>query len=101
MSPSYTWTTICSDMAREDSQLLMEDMKFFIIVKSQLVPCVVCALTRPHKMRYQLLRCSSETCKAATPYDACPWMGKVMTCQELNRVTIMEAGAHETLVRDP
>ncbi|KAE8908500.1 hypothetical protein PF003_g8080 [Phytophthora fragariae] len=88
-------------MAREDSQLLMEDMKFFIIVKSQLVPCVVCALTRPHKMRYQLLRCSSETCKAATPYDACPWMGKVMTCQELNRVTIMEAGAHETLVRDP
>ncbi|KAE9213906.1 hypothetical protein PF004_g15203 [Phytophthora fragariae] len=88
-------------MAREDSQLLMEDIKFFIIVKSQLVPCVVCALTRPHKMRYQLLRCSSETCKAATPYDACPWMGKVMTCQELNRVTIMEAGAHETLMRDP
>ncbi|EGZ04753.1 hypothetical protein PHYSODRAFT_365783, partial [Phytophthora sojae] len=101
MPPSYTWTTICSDMAREDSQLLMEDMKFFIIVKSQLVPCVVCALTRPDKMRYQLLRCSSETCRAATPYEACPWMGKVLTCQELHRVTIMEVGAHETLVRDP
>ncbi|KAF1786892.1 hypothetical protein GQ600_242 [Phytophthora cactorum] len=58
-------------MAREDSQLLMEDMKVFIVVKSQLVPCSVCALTRPHKMRYQLLWCSSETCKVATPYDAC------------------------------
>ncbi|KAF1785792.1 hypothetical protein GQ600_20938 [Phytophthora cactorum] len=55
MTPRYVWKTVCSDMAREDSQLLMEDMKVFIIVKSQLVPCSVCALTRPHKMRYQLL----------------------------------------------
>ncbi|KAG3238365.1 hypothetical protein PI124_g16664 [Phytophthora idaei] len=101
MTPIYAWKTVCSDMAREDSQLLMEDMKVFIIVKSQLVPCSVCALTRPHKMRYQLLRCSSETCKAATPYDACQWLGKVLTCQELNRVTIAESGIHETLVREP
>ncbi|ETP43448.1 hypothetical protein F442_09797 [Phytophthora nicotianae P10297] len=28
-------------MAREDSQLLVEDMKVFIIVRSQLAPCVV------------------------------------------------------------
>ncbi|KAG2900233.1 hypothetical protein PC114_g13622 [Phytophthora cactorum] len=41
-------------MARDDSQLLMEDMKVFVIVKSQQVPCSVCALTRPHKMPYQL-----------------------------------------------
>ncbi|KAG2921756.1 hypothetical protein PC117_g16147 [Phytophthora cactorum] len=46
MTPRYVWKTVCSDMAREDSQLLMEDMKVFIIVKSQLVPCSVCALTR-------------------------------------------------------
>ncbi|KAF1787025.1 hypothetical protein GQ600_21431 [Phytophthora cactorum] len=39
MTPRYVWKTVCSDMAREDSQLLMEDMKVFIIVKSQLVPC--------------------------------------------------------------
>ncbi|KAF1794311.1 hypothetical protein GQ600_4777 [Phytophthora cactorum] len=32
--PRYVWKTVCSDMAREDSQLLMEDMKVFIIVKS-------------------------------------------------------------------
>ncbi|ETK81506.1 hypothetical protein L915_13002 [Phytophthora nicotianae] len=94
MPTTTKWTTVYSDMAREDSQLLMEDMKVFIIVKSQLVPCVVCALTKPHKMRYQLLRYSSETCKAAAPYDACPWKGKVLTCQGLNRVTIMETGAH-------
>ncbi|KAF1774190.1 hypothetical protein GQ600_27355 [Phytophthora cactorum] len=50
MTPRYVWKTVCSDMAREDSQLLMEDMKVFIIVKSQLVPCSVCALTRPHKV---------------------------------------------------
>ncbi|ETP24636.1 hypothetical protein F441_02405 [Phytophthora nicotianae CJ01A1] len=87
-------------MAREDSQLLMEDMKIFIIVKSQLVPCSICALTRPHKMRYQLLRCSSGTCKAAAPYDACQWQGKALTCHELNRVTIVESGTHETLVRE-
>ncbi|KAG3054240.1 hypothetical protein PC121_g16383 [Phytophthora cactorum] len=101
MTPRYAWKTVCSDIAREDSQLLMEDMKVFIIVKSQLVPCSVCALTRPHKMRYQLLRCSSETCKATTPYDACQWLGKVLTCQELNRVTIAESGIHETLVLEP
>ncbi|KAG3055766.1 hypothetical protein PC121_g15607 [Phytophthora cactorum] len=101
MTPIYVWKTVCSDMAREDSQLLMEDMKVFIIVKSQLVPCSVCALTRPHKVRYQLLRCSSETCKAATPYDAFQWLGKVLTCQELNRVTIAESGIHETLFREP
>ncbi|OWZ17160.1 hypothetical protein PHMEG_0008938 [Phytophthora megakarya] len=47
-------------------------------------------------MRYQLLLCSSGTCKAATPYDACPWTGKVLTCQELNRVSTMESDAHET-----
>ncbi|ETM99162.1 hypothetical protein PPTG_19013 [Phytophthora nicotianae INRA-310] len=87
-------------MARENSQLVMEDMKIFIIVKRQLVPCSVCALTRPHKMRYQLLRCSSETCKTTAPYDACQWLGKVLTCQELNRVTIVESGTHETLVRE-
>ncbi|ETO79203.1 hypothetical protein F444_06050 [Phytophthora nicotianae P1976] len=67
------WTTVCSDMARENSQLLMEGMKVFIVVKSQLVPCVVCALTKPHKMRNQLLKCSSETCKEAAPYDVCLW----------------------------
>ncbi|KAG3048130.1 hypothetical protein PC121_g19660 [Phytophthora cactorum] len=39
MAPRYVWKTVCSDMAREDSQLLMEDMKVFIVVKSQLVPC--------------------------------------------------------------
>ncbi|KUF82249.1 hypothetical protein AM588_10000354 [Phytophthora nicotianae] len=88
-------------MAREDSQLLMEDMKVFIVVKSQLVPCVVCALTKPHKMRYQLLMCSSEICKEAVPYDECLWKGKVLTFQSLSRVTIMETGAHETLVREP
>ncbi|ETK91340.1 hypothetical protein L915_05047, partial [Phytophthora nicotianae] len=100
MPMTTKWTTVCSDMAREDSQLLMEDIKVFIIVKSQLVPCVY-ALTKPHKMRYQLLRCSSETCKAAAPYNACLWKGKVFTCQGLSRVTIMEAGAHETLVKEP
>ncbi|GMF46047.1 unnamed protein product [Phytophthora fragariaefolia] len=88
-------------MARDDSQLLIEDMKSFNVVKSHLVPCGVCALTRPHKMRYQLLECASETCNAATPYDPCSWRGKVVTCQELNRVTILEQGAHETLSRDP
>ncbi|ETI41456.1 hypothetical protein F443_13311, partial [Phytophthora nicotianae P1569] len=90
MPTTTKWTTVYSDMAREDSQLLMEDMKVFIIVKSQLVPCVVCALTKPHKMRYQLLRYSSETCKAAAPYDACPWKGKVLTCQGLNRTLVKE-----------
>ncbi|KAF1786869.1 hypothetical protein GQ600_8073 [Phytophthora cactorum] len=38
MTPRYVWKTVRSDMAREDSQLLMEDMKVFIIVKSPLVP---------------------------------------------------------------
>ncbi|KAF1789162.1 hypothetical protein GQ600_7023 [Phytophthora cactorum] len=27
MTPRYVWQTVCSDMTREDSQLLMEDMK--------------------------------------------------------------------------
>ncbi|KAF1791261.1 hypothetical protein GQ600_3767 [Phytophthora cactorum] len=76
MTPRYAWKTVCSDMAREDSQLLMEDMKVFIIVKSQLVPCSVCALTRPHKMRYQLLRCSPTPARQQAPYDACQWLGK-------------------------
>ncbi|ETK97097.1 hypothetical protein F441_00345 [Phytophthora nicotianae CJ01A1] len=95
MPTTTKWATVCSDMAREGSQLLMEDMEVVIIVKSQLVPCVVCALTKPHKMRYQLLRCFSETCNTAATHDACPWKGKVLTCQSLNRVTIMETGAHE------
>ncbi|KUF94256.1 hypothetical protein AM588_10007370 [Phytophthora nicotianae] len=33
MPTTTKWTTVYSDMAREDSQLLMEDMKVFIIVK--------------------------------------------------------------------
>ncbi|ETP21745.1 hypothetical protein F441_04804 [Phytophthora nicotianae CJ01A1] len=65
MPTTTKWTTVCSDMAREDSQLLIEDMKVIIIVKSQLVPCVV------------------------------------LTCQGLNRVTITETAAHETLVKEP
>ncbi|OWZ09683.1 LOW QUALITY PROTEIN: hypothetical protein PHMEG_00017579 [Phytophthora megakarya] len=97
----YQWTTVCNDLVREDAQLLMEDVKVSIIVKIQLVPCTICILTRPHKMRYQLLLCSSGTCKPATPYDACPWTGKVLTCQELNCVSIMESGSHETRIRDP
>ncbi|KAG3085431.1 hypothetical protein PI124_g18457 [Phytophthora idaei] len=101
MTPRYVWKTVCNDMARDDSQLVMEDMKVFVIVESKLVPCSVCALTKPHKMWYQLLRCSTETCKAATPYYACQWLGKVHTCQELNRVTITESGNHDTLVREP
>ncbi|RLN59941.1 hypothetical protein BBJ29_006378 [Phytophthora kernoviae] len=94
-------TAVYSGMAREDYLLLMEYMKVFIIVKSQLIPCIVCVLAGPHNMRYQLLKCSSETCKAATPCDACPWLGKVLTCQELNRVPIVEISTHETLVRSP
>ncbi|ETO73217.1 hypothetical protein F444_10819 [Phytophthora nicotianae P1976] len=101
MPTTTMWTTVCSDMAREDSQLLMEDMMVFIVAKSQLVPCVVCALTKPHKMRYQLLKRSSETCKEAALYDECLWKGEVLTYQGLNRVTIMETVAHETLVREP
>ncbi|ETN23726.1 hypothetical protein PPTG_00257 [Phytophthora nicotianae INRA-310] len=77
MPTTTKWATVCSDMAREGSQLLMEDMEVVIIVKSQLVPCVVCSS------------------------NACPWKGKVLTCQGLNRVTIMETGAHETLVKEP
>ncbi|OWY95557.1 hypothetical protein PHMEG_00034409, partial [Phytophthora megakarya] len=99
---SINWTNICTNMEGTDAQLLMEEMKVFIIVKSQLVPCDgTCGLGRPHKMRYQLLRCSSETCRAATPYDACPWIGKVLTCQEINRVAVKEHGMHETQVREP
>ncbi|POM64763.1 Hypothetical protein PHPALM_19672 [Phytophthora palmivora] len=66
-----------------------------------MLACNVCALTRPLKIRYELLECSSEPCKAATPCDACPWKGKVLTCQELNRLMIMETGSRETLVREP
>ncbi|ETM45366.1 hypothetical protein L914_09559 [Phytophthora nicotianae] len=47
------------DMAREDSQLLVEDMKVFIIVRSQLAPCVVCALT---KLATWLMRTLMEYC---------------------------------------
>ncbi|ETN21099.1 hypothetical protein PPTG_01397 [Phytophthora nicotianae INRA-310] len=49
--------------------------------------------------RYQLLRCSSETCKEAMPNDACPWKG--LTCQSVDRVTVMETDNYETLVREP
>ncbi|ETI45568.1 hypothetical protein F441_09841 [Phytophthora nicotianae CJ01A1] len=58
-APITKWTTVSSDMAREDSQLLVEDMKVFIIVRSQLAPCVVCALT---KLATWLMRTLMEYC---------------------------------------
>ncbi|POM64603.1 Transposase [Phytophthora palmivora] len=69
--PLYIWTTICRDTPRQDSQLLVEDMNAFVIVKSHMLACNLRALTRSLKMRYELLECSSEPCKAATPCDAC------------------------------
>ncbi|GMF48545.1 unnamed protein product [Phytophthora fragariaefolia] len=86
----YKWTVVCSAMARKDAPLLMEDIKRSDIVKCQLVARAVCALTRPHAMCYQLLPCWSKTYKTATPYDACPWLGKVITCRQLWRPEVMK-----------
>ncbi|OWZ09105.1 hypothetical protein PHMEG_00018243 [Phytophthora megakarya] len=78
------WTNICTNVEVTDAQLLMADMKVFIIMKRQLVPCDgTGGLGRPHKMRYLLLG-NMQDCHT------------VLTCQELNRVSVKEHGIHET-----
>ncbi|KAE8965898.1 hypothetical protein PR003_g7111 [Phytophthora rubi] len=53
--------------------------------------CTVCGGAEPHKMRYRLLECSSDTCYEASDMK-CAWRGKLLTCLQTHLISIYEIG---------
>ncbi|ETO75360.1 hypothetical protein F444_09019 [Phytophthora nicotianae P1976] len=94
MPTSHAWQLLCSELPEGDADLLLLRMKAYKAIKSQLMPCAVCALASPHSMRYKTLSCVCKQCKAVSPFIKCPWRAKVLVCQEANTVTIRELGKH-------
>ncbi|RLN86931.1 hypothetical protein BBJ28_00010512 [Nothophytophthora sp. Chile5] len=62
----------------------------------------ICISFEPHKMRDQLLQCTSEACKAAVASPCpCPWRGKLLICFDTSHTSIYQAGAHFTDAHSP
>ncbi|DAZ93692.1 TPA: hypothetical protein N0F65_009243, partial [Lagenidium giganteum] len=70
-------------------------MKAFRIVTSHETPCTVCYnnLDR-HKMRYQLVACTSEPCGLLVPDEYCGWRGKIEQCQKTKHLSVSQHGYH-------
>ncbi|KAG3004134.1 hypothetical protein PC120_g18764 [Phytophthora cactorum] len=75
-----------------DAEANLEGLKSFDIAKSNALVCTVCThAAAPHKMRYRLLKCSSEACSTDTDVD-CGWRGKLFICLITNRASIYDNG---------
>ncbi|RLN26795.1 hypothetical protein BBJ28_00025398, partial [Nothophytophthora sp. Chile5] len=85
----------------EDAALLLQTMKAWKTVKSELMSCTACSSGVPPSMRYKLLRCCCKHCKATTPYVQCPWRMKVLVCQQSGAIDIHELGEHYSIARSP
>ncbi|ETP11504.1 hypothetical protein F441_12980 [Phytophthora nicotianae CJ01A1] len=96
MPTSHAWQLLCSELPEGDADLLLLGMKAYKAIKSQLMPCTVCASASPHSMRYKTLSCVCKQCKAVSPFIKCPWRAKVLVCQEAKTVTISELEKHFT-----
>ncbi|KAG2776837.1 hypothetical protein PC129_g16829 [Phytophthora cactorum] len=84
-----------------DAEANLEGLKSFDIAKSNALVCTVCThAVAPHKMRYRLLKCSSEACSTDTDVD-CGWRGKLFICLITNRASIYDNGVHTTVVSSP
>jgi hypothetical protein len=86
MPRPHAWNLLCSGVSSEDAALLLQGMKTWKTVKSQLMSCTACSSGTPHSMRYKVLRCACKHCTDAVPYLVCPWRLKVLVCQETDVV---------------
>ncbi|KAF1789496.1 hypothetical protein GQ600_16178 [Phytophthora cactorum] len=76
-----------------DAEANLEGLKSFDIAKSNALVCTVCThAVAPHKMRYRLLKCSSEACSTDTD---------LFICLITNRASIYDNGVHTTVVSSP
>eukprot|EP00644_Phytophthora_capsici_P003947 jgi/Phyca11/108692/e_gw1.15.210.1 len=101
MPKRILWTELALASEACEGESILERLKAFDICKSNTLVCTVCTLAvDPHKMRYRLLKCKSETCSEASEV-ACSWRGKLLTCLSTSRMSIYESGAHTTLLASP
>ncbi|KAG3084916.1 hypothetical protein PI125_g19397 [Phytophthora idaei] len=56
MPSPHTWNLLCSGVSSEDAAVLLQGIKKWKTVKSQLMSCTSCSSGAPHSMRYRLLR---------------------------------------------
>jgi len=101
MPRPHAWNLLCSGVSSEDAALLLQGMKTWKTVKSQLMSCTACSSGTPHSMRYKVLRCACKHCTDAVPYLVCPWWLKVLVCQETDVVDMHELGEHHSRARTP
>ncbi|EGZ24980.1 hypothetical protein PHYSODRAFT_398409, partial [Phytophthora sojae] len=101
MPRPYAWNLLCSGVSAEDAALLLQGMKTWKTVKSQLMSCAACSSGTPHSMRYKALRCACKHCTDAVPYLVCPWRLKLHVCQETDAVDMHELGEHHSRARTP
>ncbi|KAG3154460.1 hypothetical protein PI124_g9616 [Phytophthora idaei] len=101
MANPHTWNLLCSGVFSEDATVLLQGMKKWKTVKSQLMSCTFCSSGAPHAMRYRLLRCVCNHCTDAVPYLHCAWRLKVQVCQEADTVDVHELGDHHSRARAP
>ncbi|KAG2759716.1 hypothetical protein PC129_g19505 [Phytophthora cactorum] len=55
MPSPHTWNLLCSGVSSEDAAVLLQGMKKWKTVKSQLMSCTSSSSGAPHSMRYRLL----------------------------------------------
>ncbi|KAE9353357.1 hypothetical protein PF008_g5039 [Phytophthora fragariae] len=101
MPSPHAWSLLCSDISSEDAALVLQGMKKWKTVKSQLMPCTTCSSGDPHSMRYKLLRCACKHCTDAVPYLQCAWRLKMLVCLESDTVDMHEVGNHHSRARTP
>ncbi|OWZ05748.1 hypothetical protein PHMEG_00022098 [Phytophthora megakarya] len=95
------WTLLAQSLPQDDATMLLESLKAYIVEKSDLSACNICASSAPHNMRTRLLRCSCPACEGDNPFGRCRWRGKTQQCSALNIVNVWENGMHLSPRRVP
>jgi hypothetical protein len=75
----------------DTADAVLESLKAFDIAKRNTSKCTACVDAEPHKSRYRLSECSSDACHDASEFK-CAWRGLIITCLEMNLVSIYEFG---------
>ncbi|DAZ96115.1 TPA: hypothetical protein N0F65_000663 [Lagenidium giganteum] len=89
------WEIVHTSIPPARINAVLDIMKAFRIVTSHETPCTVCYnnLDR-HKMRYQLVACTSEPCGLLVPDEYCVWRGKIEQCQKTKHLSVSQHGHH-------
>ncbi|KAE9320175.1 hypothetical protein PF008_g18091 [Phytophthora fragariae] len=101
MSSPHAWNLLYSDIFSEDAALVLQGMKMWKTVKSQLISCTTCSRAVPHSIHYKLLRCACKHYADAVPDLQCAWRLKMLVCLESDTFDIHVVDDHHSRARTP